>query len=65
MRVRRSPVDIDVRSVAPAGCNRIADDTFSMARCLASRGDLVVTLGPPGVGGSDVPDDGYRPTPHV
>ncbi len=101
MRVRRSTVDIDVRSVAPAGCNRIAadvfvprhlgpgpllwvcvpgggmnrgyfdldvpgsDDTFSMARCLATGGDLVVTLDPPGVGGSDVPDDGYTLTPHV
>ncbi len=38
---------------------------FSMARHLASRGDLVVTVDPPGVGGSDVPDDGYALTPRV
>jgi pimeloyl-ACP methyl ester carboxylesterase len=33
--------------------------SFSMARYLASGGDLVVTLDPPGVGESDSPDDGY------
>jgi pimeloyl-ACP methyl ester carboxylesterase len=38
---------------------------FSMARHLAVGGDLVVTLDPPGVGGSDTPDDGYTLTPHV
>jgi pimeloyl-ACP methyl ester carboxylesterase len=38
---------------------------FSMARHLAAGGDLVVTVDPPGVGGSDVPDDGYTLTPHV
>ncbi len=101
MSVCRSTVDIDVRALAPSGCNRIAadifvphdlgprsllwvcipgggmnrqyfdldvpgsDDTFSMARYLATGGDLVVTLDPPGVGGSDAPDDGYTLTPHV
>ena len=39
--------------------------TFSMARHLASRGDLVVTVDPPGVGGSDTPEDGYALTPWV
>jgi pimeloyl-ACP methyl ester carboxylesterase len=38
---------------------------FSMARHLAAGGDLVVTVDPPGVGGSDVPDDGYALTPRV
>lgn len=38
---------------------------FSMARHLAAGGDLVVTVDPPGVGGSDVPDDGYALTPDV
>jgi pimeloyl-ACP methyl ester carboxylesterase len=101
MSVGRSTVGIDVRAVAPAGCNRIAadvfvppdlgarsllwvcvpggginrqyfdlevlgqDDTFSMARYLAAGGDLVVTVDPPGVGGSDAPDNGYTLTPHV
>ncbi|HXN62627.1 MAG TPA: alpha/beta fold hydrolase [Acidimicrobiales bacterium] len=32
---------------------------FSMARHLASGGDLVVAVDPPGVGESDSPDDGY------
>jgi pimeloyl-ACP methyl ester carboxylesterase len=32
---------------------------FSMARYLAAGGDLVVAVDPPGVGESDVPDDGY------
>ena len=41
------------------------DHTFSMARQLAAGGDLVVTVDPPGVGGSDAPDDGYTLTPHV
>jgi pimeloyl-ACP methyl ester carboxylesterase len=39
--------------------------TFSMARHLAAGGDLVVTVDPPGVGGSDTPDDGYTLTPRV
>jgi pimeloyl-ACP methyl ester carboxylesterase len=39
--------------------------TFSMARHLASGGDLVVTVDPPGVGGSDTPEDGYALTPQV
>jgi pimeloyl-ACP methyl ester carboxylesterase len=38
---------------------------FSMARHLAAGGNLVVTVDPPGVGGSDAPDDGYTLTPHV
>jgi pimeloyl-ACP methyl ester carboxylesterase len=40
-------------------------DAFSMARHLAAGGDLVVTVDPPGVGGSDTPEDGYTLTPHV
>ena len=39
--------------------------TFSMARCLAAGGDLVVIVDPPGVGESDAPDDGYTLTPRV
>ena len=39
--------------------------TFSMARHFAAGGDLVVTVDPPGVGGSDTPDDGYTLTPRV
>jgi pimeloyl-ACP methyl ester carboxylesterase len=39
--------------------------SFSMARHLAAEGDLVATLDPPGVGGSDTPVDGYTLTPHV
>lgn len=38
---------------------------FSMARYLATRGDLVVTVDPPGVGESDTPDDGYALSPAV
>ena len=38
---------------------------FSMARHLVDRGFIVVTLDPPGVGESDVPDDGYTLTPDV
>ena len=41
------------------------EGAFSMARHLAARGDLVVTVDPPGVGGSDAPDDGYTLTPLV
>jgi len=33
---------------------------YSMARHLAAQGFVVVTLDPPGVGDSDVPDDGYE-----
>jgi pimeloyl-ACP methyl ester carboxylesterase len=40
------------------------DGSYSMARFLAGRGDLVVTVDPPGVGGSDTPDDGYSLSPH-
>jgi pimeloyl-ACP methyl ester carboxylesterase len=99
--VRRSTVHVDVRAIAPAGCNRVAvdlfvpqrlgsrpllwvcipgggisrryfdldvagqDGAFSMARYLAAGGDLVVTVDPPGVGGSDAPDDGYTLTAGV
>jgi len=52
----RQYFDLDV-----AGLN----GAFSMARHLAAGGDLVVTVDPPGVGGSDAPDDGYSLTPRV
>jgi pimeloyl-ACP methyl ester carboxylesterase len=100
-RVRKATVAIDVSTVAPAGCNRLAMDlfvpeglgpspllwvcvpggginrqyfdlevvghaeAFSMARYLAAGGDLVVTVDPPGVGESDVPEDGYTLSPDV
>jgi pimeloyl-ACP methyl ester carboxylesterase len=55
--INRQYFDLDV-----AGQN----GAFSMARYLAAAaGDLVVTVDPPGVGGSDVPDDGYTLTPRV
>jgi pimeloyl-ACP methyl ester carboxylesterase len=38
---------------------------YSMARHLADRGFVVVTLDPPAVGESDAPDDGYVLTPDV
>ena len=38
---------------------------FSMARHLVERGVVVITLDSPGVGESDVPDDGYTLTPDV
>jgi alpha-beta hydrolase superfamily lysophospholipase len=38
---------------------------YSMVRHLVDRGFVVVTLDPPGVGESDVPDDGYTLTPDV
>jgi pimeloyl-ACP methyl ester carboxylesterase len=38
---------------------------FSMARAAAGRGVIVMTIDPPGVGGSDVPDDGYELTPRA
>jgi len=38
---------------------------YSMARHLAQRGFVVVTLDPPAVGDSDTPDDGYVLTPDV
>jgi pimeloyl-ACP methyl ester carboxylesterase len=41
------------------------EGAFSMARHLAAGGDLIVTVDPPGVGGSDAPDDGYTLTPPV
>ena len=36
---------------------------YSMARHLAGRGFVVITIDPPGVGESDAPDDGYALTP--
>jgi pimeloyl-ACP methyl ester carboxylesterase len=54
--ISRRYFDLDV-----AGQN----GAFSMARHLAARGDLVVTIDPPGVGESDAPDDGYTLTPSV
>ena len=48
--------DLDVEGQAGA---------FSMARYLATRGHLVVTVDPPGVGESDIPDDGYALSPAV
>ncbi len=38
---------------------------FSMVRHLVDRGFVVVTLDSPGVGDSDIPDDGYTLTPEV
>jgi pimeloyl-ACP methyl ester carboxylesterase len=38
---------------------------YSMARYLAERGQIVLTIDPPGVGGSDLPDDGYDLAPRV
>jgi pimeloyl-ACP methyl ester carboxylesterase len=48
----------DIRAPAEVG-------NFSMVRHLVDRGFVVVTLDPPGVGESDVPDDGYTLTPDV
>lgn len=36
---------------------------YSMARFMADRGAAVLVIDPPGVGGSDVPTDGYALTP--
>jgi pimeloyl-ACP methyl ester carboxylesterase len=38
---------------------------YSMASFVASRGQLVLTIDPPGVGESDRPDDGYDLAPRV
>jgi pimeloyl-ACP methyl ester carboxylesterase len=38
---------------------------YSMAKYLAGRGPIVLTIDPPGVGESDLPDDGYELTPRV
>jgi pimeloyl-ACP methyl ester carboxylesterase len=38
---------------------------YSMARHLVDRGFVVVTVDPPAVGESDVPDDGYTLTPEL
>jgi pimeloyl-ACP methyl ester carboxylesterase len=54
--MNRRYFDLDVAS---------QNGAFSMARHLAAGGDLVVTVDPPGVGGSDAPDDGYTLTPRV
>lgn len=42
-----------------------ASGNYSMARHLVERGFVVVTLDSPGVGESDVPDDGYTLSPEV
>jgi pimeloyl-ACP methyl ester carboxylesterase len=36
---------------------------YSMARYAADRGQVVLTIDPPGIGGSDAPDDAYQLTP--
>jgi pimeloyl-ACP methyl ester carboxylesterase len=38
---------------------------YSMARFAAERGHMVLTIDPPGVGQSDLPDDGYELTPRA
>ena len=38
---------------------------YSMAHYLSERGQIVLTIDPPGVGGSDRPDDGYQLTPRA
>lgn len=38
---------------------------YSMAKHLAAHGQIVLTVDPPGVGGSDAPDDGYELTPRA
>lgn len=48
----------DLRAPAHVG-------NFSMVRHLVDRGFVVVTIDSPGVGESDVPDDGYTLTPDV
>ena len=50
----RSYFDLDV----PSGAGE-----YSMARFAADRGVTVLTIDPPGVGESDLPDDGYCLTP--
>ncbi len=50
----RGYFDLDVPGAAGA---------YSMARHLAERGLVVVTVDPPGVGASDVPDDPFTLTP--
>jgi pimeloyl-ACP methyl ester carboxylesterase len=53
----------DVQVLRRAGAPEVGN--FSMVRHLAHRGFVVITLDPPGVGESDVPDDGYTLTPDV
>ena len=40
-----------------------ADDSFSFARQMAARGFVSVLIDPPGIGGSDRPEDGHALTP--
>jgi pimeloyl-ACP methyl ester carboxylesterase len=54
--VSRAYFDLDVPS---------AFGEFSMARVAARRGVVVLTIDPPGVGGSDVPDDPYELSPQL
>ena len=42
-----------------------AAEPYSMARYAAERGHIVLTIDPPGVGGSDLPVDGYELTPRA
>jgi pimeloyl-ACP methyl ester carboxylesterase len=54
--ISRAYFDLDI----PA---RFGD--YSMASYLAERGQIVLTIDPPGVGDSDLPDDGYELAPRV
>jgi pimeloyl-ACP methyl ester carboxylesterase len=54
--VSRAYFDLDV----PA-----SDGEYSMARFAAQHGQIVLTIDPPGVGESDLPDDGYQLTPRA
>jgi pimeloyl-ACP methyl ester carboxylesterase len=70
------PADIDAGAalwccVPGGGMNRAYFDLdvspaagdYSMARFAADRGQVVLTIDPPGIGASDAPDDGYQLTP--
>ncbi|HEY1990265.1 MAG TPA: alpha/beta hydrolase [Acidimicrobiales bacterium] len=52
--MNRAYFDLDV----PTGAG-----DYSMARFAADRGQVVLSIDPPGIGASDVPDDGYQLTP--
>jgi pimeloyl-ACP methyl ester carboxylesterase len=52
--MNRAYFDLEV----PPGCG-----DYSMARFASDRGQVVLTIDPPGIGGSDAPDDGYQLTP--
>jgi pimeloyl-ACP methyl ester carboxylesterase len=42
-----------------------AGESYSMARYLARSGDVVLTVDPPGVGGSDIPEDPFLLSPEA